>query len=99
MTPLPYAFSFVRHCDQRAKAERLFVEERRRLKIIPYAFGKKPILKTGARNSRQLRIAHTAQMPIENGDRIMACPIEQIRHFRGEVFVQLEPHLGHSLLG
>ncbi len=36
---------------------------------------------------RQIRIACTAQLLIENGDRIMACPIEQIRHFRGEVFV------------
>ncbi len=38
-------------------------------------------------DGRQLRIACTSQLLIENGDRIMACTIEQIRHFRGEVFV------------
>ena len=38
-------------------------------------------------DGRQIRIGCTAHLLIENGDRIMAGPIEQIRHFRGEVFV------------
>ena len=50
-------------------------------------------------DSRQLRIAHTAQLLIENSHRVMTCPIEQSRHFGWEVFVQLEPHLSHSLPG
>ena len=36
---------------------------------------------------------------VENRHRVMSCTVEQIRHFGGEVFVQLESHLNLFLLG
>ena len=86
-------------CDEKPVSGRL-EEKGFYLKTAPPHLDRVSAIEMGiASRCRQIRIAHATQLLIENGHRIVTCPIEQDRHFGWEVFVQLEPHLRHSLLG